>query len=111
MKNFLCLCVVVVMALFITSSTLYGTPDSKKHLGIATYSVKGLESNIEGSLKALSDDGYVVMEISNYNANTGLVAGYKPADYAALAKKYGLEIISSHAMVKYKNIPICNQLN
>jgi len=39
----------------------------KKHLGIATYSVKGLESDIEGSLKALADAGYVVMEISNYD--------------------------------------------
>jgi sugar phosphate isomerase/epimerase len=74
---------------------------SKKHLGIATYSVKGLESDIEGSFKALADDGYVVMEISNYDANTGLVAGYKPADYSALVKKYGMEIISSHARAKF----------
>ena len=79
----------------------------KKHLGIATYSVKGLESNIEGAFKALADDGYAVMEISNYDANTGLIAGYKPADYAALAKKYGMEIISSHARGKFdvKDVP------
>jgi len=41
------------------------------------------------------------MEISNYDANTGLVAGYKPTEYAALAKKYGMEIISSHARGKF----------
>lgn len=72
-----------------------------KQLGIATYSVKGLESDIEGSFKALAEDGYVVMEISNYNAANGTVANYKPAEYAALAKKYGLTIISSHARAKF----------
>jgi sugar phosphate isomerase/epimerase len=101
MKNFLCICVVSVLALFVTSSALSGASNPKKHLGIATYSVKGLESDIEGSFKALADDGYVVMEISNYNAGKGTVAGYKPAEYAALAEKYGLDIISSHARAKF----------
>ncbi len=79
----------------------------KKHLGIATYSVKGLESDIEGSLKSLADAGYVTVEISNYNAQNGTVAGYKPADYAALAAKFGLKIISSHARAKFdvKDVP------
>jgi len=72
-----------------------------KYLGIATYSVKGLESDIEGSFQSLADDGYTVMEISNYNAAEGTVAGYAPADYAALAAKYGLDIISSHARAKF----------
>jgi sugar phosphate isomerase/epimerase len=101
MKKFLCLCVITIMALFVASSALSGAPKSKKHLGIATYSVKGLESDIEGSFKALADDGYVVMEISNYNAGNCTVAGYKPAEYAALAEKYGLDIISSHARAKF----------
>lgn len=70
---------------------------AKKQLGIATYSVKGLESDIEGSFKSLAEAGYVVMEISNYNSAEGKVAGYGPAEYAALAEKYGLDIISSHA--------------
>lgn len=72
----------------------------KKQLGIATYSVKGLESDIEGSFKVLSDAGYTVMEISNYNSAEGTVAGYKPEEYAVLAEKYGLDIISSHASSK-----------
>jgi sugar phosphate isomerase/epimerase len=101
MKNFLSLCGVVFLALFATSSVLSGASAPKKHLGIATYSVKGLESDIEGSFKALADDGYVVMEISNYDPATGKVAGYAPADYAALAKKYGITIISSHARGKF----------
>jgi sugar phosphate isomerase/epimerase len=41
------------------------------------------------------------MEISNYNAGNGTVAGYKPADYAALAEKYGIDIISSHVRAKF----------
>jgi sugar phosphate isomerase/epimerase len=85
--------------LLATSSNLSGA--KKKHLGIATYSVKGLESDIEGSFKSLADAGYVVMEISNYNAGAGTVAGLKPAEYAALAEKYGLDIISSHARAKF----------
>lgn len=72
-----------------------------KQLGIATYSVEGLESDVEGSFKALADDGYTVMEIWKYNAKEGTVNGYAPADYAALAEKYGLDIISSHASAKF----------
>jgi sugar phosphate isomerase/epimerase len=101
MKKILHLGVVALLVLFVASAALSGQAGQKKHLGIATYSVKGLESDIEGSLKALADDGYVVMEISNYNAGTGLVAGYKPAEYTALAEKYGLDIISSHARAKF----------
>jgi sugar phosphate isomerase/epimerase len=101
MKKFLFLVVASFLVLSVPSQAISGTAGAKKHLGIATYSVKGLESDIEGAFKALADDGYVVMEISNYNAGTGTVAGYKPADYAALAEKYGIDIISSHARAKF----------
>lgn len=101
MKSILYLSVAVFLTLFVTSLAMPGAPGPEKHLGIATYSVKGLESDIEGSFKALADDGYVVMEISNYDAGKGTVAGFKPADYAALAKKYGLAIISSHVRAKF----------
>jgi sugar phosphate isomerase/epimerase len=108
MKNLLGIKVLVLLALFISSLTISGAvPPKNKHLGIATYSVKGLESDVKGSFKALADDGYVVMEISNYDANTGTVAGYKPKEYADLAKQYGLTIISSHARAKFdiKDVP------
>ena len=101
MKKTLSICFIAVLSLFYITSTSFAASSPKKHIGIATYSVKGLESDIEGAFKALADDGYVVMEISNYDAKTGLVAGYKPAEYAALAKKYGMEIISSHARGKF----------
>ena len=100
MNKTIIVCTVVLLTLFITSA-VNATPPAKKHLGIATYSVKGLESNIEGAFKSLQDAGYVTMEISNYNAGTGMVAGYKPADYAALAKKYGMTILSSHARASF----------
>jgi len=96
MKKFTCLVLASVLMLSVTSIA-----QTKKHLGIATYSVKGLESDLEGSFKSLSDNGYVVMEIANYNAGTGLVAGKTPAEYATLAEKYGIDIISSHARGKF----------
>jgi len=108
MKKISLIIYVLVMAVLIPFVSLEAVPKAKKkQIGIATYSVKGLESDIEGSLKALADYGYTVMEISNYNAGKGTVAGYSPADYAALAEKYGLDIISSHARAKFdvKDIP------
>ena len=101
MKRIVPVIFTTLLVLFITSGFFMEASGQKKHLGIATYSVKGLESDIEGSFKALADDGFVVMEISNYDAAKGTVAGYKPADYAALAKKYGIAIISSHARASF----------
>ena len=50
---------VLVLALLVPFATIEGAPKAKKkQIGIATYSVKGLESDIEGSLKALADYGY-----------------------------------------------------
>ena len=100
MKRIMIICSVALLALLVSTNVNAAAP-AKKHLGIATYSVKGLESNIEGAFKSLQEAGYVTMEISNYNAGTGMVAGYKPADYAALAEKYGMDIISSHARAAF----------
>jgi len=97
MKNILC---TVVLALFVVSLSLSAAPAPKKHMGVQVYSVKGFETDVPGSLKTLADEGYVTLEIANYDAATRLVAGYKPAEFAALAKKYGLEVLSSHARAK-----------
>jgi len=107
MKKILYAGVTAALTLFLTITATCGNPGEIKHLGIATYSVKGLESDIEGTFKALAADGYQVMEISNYDAGSGMVAGYKPEDYTALAAKYGLKIISSHARAKFdvKDVP------
>ena len=102
MKTFLRIPALALVVLMLGSSAFAETPvKKKKQLGIATYSVKGLESDIEGAFKSLQKDGYVVMEISNYNAKEGTVAGYSPVEYAALAEKYGMDIISSHARAKF----------
>ena len=94
--------VMVVTAVWAASMVFAAEPaPKKKQLGIATYSVKGLESDIEGAFKSLQSDGYAVMEISNYNARNRTVAGYSPAEYAALASTYGMDIISSHARAKF----------
>ena len=101
MKNIFRINVAVLVVLFITSMGLYGATAPKKHMGVQVYSVKGFESDVSGSLKALADDGYVVLELANYDSGTGLVAGYKPAEFTALVKKYGMDIISSHARAKF----------
>jgi hypothetical protein len=100
MKRILCF-YIAALTLFVSASAIPGTAGPKKHMGVQVYSVKGFESDIPGSLKALADDGYAVLEIANYDANTGLVPGYKPADFAALVKKYGMEVISNHARAKF----------
>jgi sugar phosphate isomerase/epimerase len=100
MKKILCL-LIAVFALFSIASATPGTAVPKKHMGVQVYSVKGFETDVPGSLQALADAGYTVLELANYDANTGLVAGSKPAEFAALVKKYGLEIISSHARTKF----------
>lgn len=100
MKKILCLCI-AALTLFSIASATPGTAGPKKHMGVQVYSVKGFETDVPGSLQALADAGYTVLELANYDANTGLVAGYKPAEFTALVKKYGLEIISSHARAKF----------
>ncbi len=102
MKKFFSLFVVAVMTLFITSSSLSGAAAPKKHMGVQVYSVKGFETDVPGSLKTLADEGYVELELANYDAKTGLVAGYKPAEFADLVKKYGMEVLSSHARAKFE---------
>lgn len=104
MKNSLRSFAIVLLALLIASSSIaseHSPAKKKKQLGIATYSVKGLESDIEGAFKSLQEDGYTVMEISNYNARERNIAGYTPKEYADLAEKYGMDIISSHARAKF----------
>ena len=102
MKTLLRISTLVLAVLVVASSSLAKEPAAKKkQLGIATYSVKGLESDLEGSFKSLQQDGYVVMEIANYNARERTVAGMSPQEYAALVKKYGMDIISSHARANF----------
>jgi sugar phosphate isomerase/epimerase len=102
MKSFLRTYAIVLLSLLVASSAFASEPGPKeKQLGIATYSVKGLESDIDGSFKSLQENGYTVMEISNYNARNRTVADYTPKEYAALAEKYGMDIISSHARAKF----------
>lgn len=92
----------VLVALFVVFSAFAAEPGpKKKQLGIATYSVKGLETDIEGTFKSLQQDGYTVMEISNYNARERTVEGFTPQEYAELAEKYGMDIISSHARANF----------
>ncbi|MGW8315293.1 MAG: hypothetical protein ACWGNV_06810, partial [Bacteroidales bacterium] len=69
MKSLLRLSFFAFLTIFVAATIAAREPAAKKkQLGIATYSVKGLESDIEGAFKSLEEDGYTVMEISNYDA-------------------------------------------
>jgi sugar phosphate isomerase/epimerase len=100
MKRIFCLSI-AVLTLFVTVSAIPVAAGPKKHIGVQVYSVKGFETDVKGSLKTLADEGYTVLEIANYDANTGLVASYKPAEFGTLVKNYGMEVISSHARAKF----------
>ena len=93
--------VTALVLLFVTSSVLAGTAGKDKQLGIAFYSVKGMDSFIENSLESLASDGYTVSEASNYNADAGTFGDSQPTEYADLVKKYGLTVISSHARATF----------
>ena len=97
MKKFLSICIVPVLALFVTSSALSGAP--KKHLGIATYSVKGLESDIEGSFKALADDKTLPHQIPIPET---FVGAFQYALQLALGLPIGFESCSSGVVFSFE---------
>ncbi len=93
--------ITAIVLLFLSSTVLGGCASKEKQLGIAFYSVKGMDSDIENSLMSLANDGYTVGEASNYNADAGTFGEYQPAEYAELAKTHGLSVISSHARATF----------
>lgn len=101
MKRYWNMNVVLFMAVAIVFFACTQTSEQKKQLGIATYSVKGMQSDIEGSLQALQDDGFVVMEVVGYNADDGTFMGYSPAEFVALTESYGLDVISSQSRAQF----------
>lgn len=90
-----------LVLLSFSASITAGNKAKSKQLGIAFYSVKGMDSDMEGSLKSVSDDGYVVAESASYNAEEGKFGAYSPTDYAALVEKYGIDLISSHVRANF----------
>jgi len=92
----------VLTALILGSLLFASEPGPKsKHLGIQLYSVKSIDSDLEGALKSLQQDGYKVIEIANYVTEERKVEGLSPVAFTALAEKYGMDIISSHARGKF----------
>ena len=93
MKTLLRIPTLVVAVFLVASSTFAEEPAAKKkQLGIATYSVKGLESDLEGAFKSLQEDGYVLMEIANYNAREGTVAGYSGVRFLTTTKPWAVSM-------------------
>ncbi|MDX8337779.1 sugar phosphate isomerase/epimerase [Draconibacterium sp. IB214405] len=101
MKKSIQLLFAALVLLSFSAGVTAGNKAKSKQLGIAFYSVKGMDSDMEGSLKSVSNDGYVVAESASYNAQAGKFGEYSPTDYAALVDKYGIDLISSHVRASF----------
>ena len=93
-----------LMTLFVMS-TWAGQPAEKKKIGLATYSVKGIDRDPDKAFKEIAKIGYTDIEISNFNQQQGTVFGKKPAEFKAYLESFGLKLVSSHssAGLDYKN--------
>jgi sugar phosphate isomerase/epimerase len=72
------------------------TPTPKnKRIGLQLWSVRELmNQDPEGTLKKLAEIGYSELETASYQ--DGKIYGLAPADFRALADKYGLKVTSCH---------------
>jgi sugar phosphate isomerase/epimerase len=80
--------------------------DDLKSYGIALqlYTIRdAMKTDVAGSLKKVSDDGYKYLELADYT--DGKFHGMMPLDFKKLVNDLGMEIISSHTQVeKYGNV-------
>lgn len=67
---------------------------AQKHIGLATYSVKGIRENPDKAFKRISEMGFTTVEICEYGE--GEIFGMKPSDFEKYLADYGLTVSSSH---------------
>jgi len=74
---------------------ILGIPvNAQKHIGLATYSVKGIRENPDKAFKKIAEIGFATVEICEYK--NGEIFGMKPADFKNYVEGYGLTVSSSH---------------
>ncbi|MEM7110234.1 MAG: sugar phosphate isomerase/epimerase, partial [Bacteroidota bacterium] len=72
-------------------------------VGLQLYTVRdAIASDLEGSLKKVSELGYVNLELANY-AN-GKFYGRSPEAFKQLLDGFGLQAISSHTVVEAESV-------
>jgi sugar phosphate isomerase/epimerase len=75
----------------------------KFDIGLQLYTIRdAMRTDVPGSLKQVSDDGYKYLELASY-ANRKFYS-YEPADFKKLVNDLGMEILSSHTQVEAQGI-------
>ncbi len=82
---------------FLASITLPGT--AQKHIGLATYSVKGIETDPDKAFERISEIGYKTIEICKYD--NGKIFGMNPVEFKKYLEKYGITVKSSHTRTTF----------
>jgi len=67
---------------------------AQKHIGLATYSVKGIREDPEQAFKRIADIGFKTVEICEYS--DGEIFGMKPVDFKKYLVDKGISVSSSH---------------
>ncbi|MEZ5070710.1 MAG: sugar phosphate isomerase/epimerase [Bacteroidales bacterium] len=70
------------------------TTDQTKHIGLAIYSVKGIEGDLDRAFQTIADIGYKTIEIAHFR--DGKIFDKSPAEFKAYLEGYGLTVTSSH---------------
>ncbi len=94
MKRFL---LMAFAALMFVGAQAKNAPEAKKQIGLATYSVKGIDSDPDRAFKEIAEMGYTDIEISNFNQQQGTAFGKKPAEFKKYLESFGLKLVSSHS--------------
>ena len=84
-------------------------PVDPKSFGIALqlYTIRdAMGSDVQGSLKKVSDIGYKYLELAGYA--DGKFYGMEPAEFRKVVNDLGMEILSSHTQVEAQGITLDN---
>src|SRR5581483_11892342 len=85
-------------AALLPKTDLFGAPKKIERMGLQLYSVRdAMGKDPSGSLKKLSDMGYVHVEHANYIK--GKFYGYTPKDFKKLLSDLNLQMPSGHTVM------------
>jgi sugar phosphate isomerase/epimerase len=76
-------------------------------IGLQLYTIRdAMASDVQGSLKRVSDAGYRYIELAGYS--NGLFYGSEPSEFKKIVNDLGMEILSSHTEVEATGITLDN---
>jgi len=76
-------------------------------IGLQLYTIRdAMGTDVQGSLKKVSDMGYKNLELASYT--DGKFYGFSPEEFRKMVSDLGMEIISSHTQVEARGITLDN---